>query len=109
VDSKNRLYSSATQGNFISLAAPGVEIISTSPGGKLLVSSGTSLATAFVSGTAALALQQQSRLSPRALQTLLERTAQDLGPPGKDPQFGNGLVNACRAVAELKHDSKLCR
>ncbi|HMF89054.1 MAG TPA: S8 family serine peptidase [Candidatus Angelobacter sp.] len=109
VDSKNHLYASATQGNFISLAAPGVEIISTSPGGRLLVSSGTSLATAFVSGTAALALQQQSRLSPRALQTLLERTAQDLGPPGKDPQFGNGLVNACRAVAELKHDSKLCR
>jgi subtilisin family serine protease len=109
VDSKGHLYASATQGNFISLAAPGVEIISTSPGGKLLVSSGTSLATAFVSGTAALALQQQSRLSPRALQTLLERTAQDLGPPGKDPQFGNGLVNACRAVAELKHDSKLCR
>jgi subtilisin family serine protease len=109
VDSKGHLYASATQGNFISLAAPGVEIISTSPGGKLLVSSGTSLATAFVSGTAALALQQQSRLSPRALQTLLERTAQDLGPPGKDPQFGNGLINACRAVAELKHDSKLCR
>jgi subtilisin family serine protease len=109
VDSKSHLYASATQGNFVSLAAPGVEIISTSPGGKLLVASGTSLATAFVSGTAALALQQQSRLSPRALQTLLERTAQDLGPPGKDPQFGNGLINACRAVAELKHDSKLCR
>jgi len=108
VDSKSHLYASATQGNFISLAAPGVEIISTSPGGKLLVSSGTSLATAFVSGAAALALQQQSRLSPRALQTVLERTAQDLGPPGKDPLFGNGLVNACRAVAELKHDSKLC-
>jgi subtilisin family serine protease len=108
VDSKSHLYASATQGSFVSLAAPGVEIISTSPGGKLLVSSGTSLATAFVSGTAALALQQQSRLSPRALQTLLERTAEDLGPPGRDPQFGNGLVNACRAVAELKHDSKLC-
>ena len=109
VDSKDQLYSSATQGDFVALAAPGVEIISTSPGGKLLVSSGTSLATAFVSGTAALALQQQPHLSPQALQSLLERTAQDLGPKGKDPQFGSGLVNACRAVAELKHDPKLCR
>ena len=109
VDSKDQLYASATQGDFIALAAPGVEIVSTSPGGKLLVSSGTSLATAFVSGTAALALQQQPHLSPRALQSLLERTAQDLGPAGKDPQFGNGLVNACRAVAELRQDSRLCR
>ncbi len=109
VDSKDQLYPSATQGDFVALSAPGVEIVSTSPGGKLLVSSGTSLATAFVSGTAALALQQQPRLTPQSLKALLERTAQDLGPAGKDPQFGSGLVNACRAVAELKHDPKLCR
>jgi len=109
VDSKDQLYASATQGSFVALAAPGVEIVSTSPGGKLLVSSGTSLAAAFVSGTAALALEQQPRLTPQALQSLLERTALDLGPAGKDPQFGSGLVSACRAVAELKHDAKLCR
>lgn len=109
VDSKEQLYAYATQGDFIALAAPGVEILSTSPGGKALVSSGTSLAAAFVSGTAALVLQQQPKLSPRSLQALLERTAKDLGPPGKDPQFGAGLVDACRAVAELKGDGKLCR
>jgi len=67
------------------------------------------MATAFVSATAALLLQLQPRLSPQALRTLLERTAKDLGQPGKDPEFGNGLVNACRAVAELKHDGKMCR
>jgi subtilisin family serine protease len=109
VDSKDQLYPAATQGDFVDLAAPGVEILSTSPGGRLQVSSGTSLAAAFVSGTAALALQQQPHLSASAVQALLERTAKDLGPRGKDPQFGHGRVDACRAIAELKHDSKLCR
>jgi len=108
VDAKQQLYPDATQGDFIRLAAPGVEIISTSPGSKLLVSSGTSLAAAFVTGTAALVLERHPQLSPLALQSLLEHTAKDLGPPGKDPQFGSGLLDACRAVAELNSDPKLC-
>jgi len=98
VDANEQLYAEATQGDFISLAAPGVEIVSTSPGGKLMVSSGTSFAAAFVSGTAALILEQQPQLSPAALRSLLERTAKDLGPPGKDSQFGSGLVDVCGAV-----------
>ncbi len=35
------------------------------------------------------------------MQALLEQTAKDLGPPGKDPQFGSGLVDAGKAVAQL--------
>jgi hypothetical protein len=109
VDSKEQLYPSATQGDFVDLAAPGVDIVSTSPGGRVLVSSGTSLAAAFVSASAALALQQQPQLTRKALQSLLERTAKDLGAPGRNRQFGHGLVDACRPVAELRHDSRLCR
>lgn len=108
VDSSQQLYPRATRGDFVGLAAPGVEIISTSPGGKLSVSSGTSMAAAFVSATAALLLQVQPRLTPQALRKVLEHTAKDLGQPGKDPLYGSGLVNACGAVAELKHDAKLC-
>ncbi|HEY6251821.1 MAG TPA: S8 family serine peptidase [Candidatus Angelobacter sp.] len=109
VDANEQLYSQATQGDFIALAAPGVEIVSTSPGGKLMVSSGTSFAAAFVTGISALILEQQPQLSPAALQSLLERTAKDLGRPGKDPQFGSGLVDACKAVAQLRDDPKLCQ
>ncbi len=109
VDAQEQLYAEATQGDFIDLAAPGVEILSTGPGNKFLVSSGTSLATAFVTGTVALALQQHPGLSPQAVQALLEQTAKDLGPPGKDPQFGSGLVDACKAVAQLNGDQNLCR
>jgi Subtilase family len=108
VDSQEQLYAIATTGDFVDLAAPGVEILSTSPGGKYLVSSGTSLAAAFVSGIAALVLEQQPGISPQALQSLLERTAKHLGRPGKDPQFGSGLVDACAAVAELRGNRNLC-
>ena len=108
VDANEQIYPEATQGDFIALAAPGVEIVSTSPGGKVMVSSGTSFATAFVTGTAALVLEQQPELAPSALRSLLESTATDLGSPGKDPQFGSGLLNACQAVAQLRRDPKLC-
>ena len=101
VDANEQLFPAATQGNFVQVAAPGVDIVSTAPGGNLMVSSGTSLAAAFVSGTAALLLQQQPQLSPAALQSLLQNTAKHLGTPGKDPQFGSGLIDACRAATQL--------
>jgi subtilisin family serine protease len=101
VDAKEQLFLAATQGNFVQVAAPGVDIVSTAPGGNLMVSSGTSLAAAFVSGAAALLLQQQPQLTPAALQSLLQNTAKHLGSPGKDPQFGSGLIDACRAATQL--------
>jgi subtilisin family serine protease len=108
VDAHEQLYPDATQGSFIQVAAPGVEIVSTSPGGKLMVSSGTSMAAAFVTGTAALLLQQNPQLSPSAMQSLLQTTARHLGPPGKSPQFGSGLIDACQAIAQLSGDQKSC-
>ena len=108
VDANEQLFPAATQGNFVQVAAPGVDIVSTAPGGSLIVSSGTSLAAAFVSGTAALLLQQQPQLTPAALQSLLQNTAKDLGAPGKDPQYGSGLIDACRAANQLGATGTSC-
>jgi subtilisin family serine protease len=105
VDANEQLYSDATQGDFVQVAAPGVEIVSTSPGGKLLVASGTSLATAFVSGTAALLISQQPQLSPNQIQSLLEGTAKRLGSSTRDAKFGSGLIDACRAASQLAPSS----
>jgi len=105
VDANEQLYADATQGDFVQVAAPGVEILSTSPGGKLLVASGTSLATAFVSGTAALLISQQPQLSPNQIQSLLEGTAKRLGPSTRDAKFGSGLIDACRAASQLAPSS----
>lgn len=62
---------------------------------------GTSMATAHVTGTAALVLGSRvlgARPSQARLELHLERTARDLGPPGWDESFGWGLVNAGAAT-----------
>jgi subtilisin family serine protease len=101
VDANEQLFRYATQGPFTDLAAPGVDILGTIPGNHQILLSGTSLATAYASGAAALLLQRQTNLEPSRLQALLERSAKELGPPGKDPQYGSGLLDACRAVSDL--------
>jgi subtilisin family serine protease len=108
VDAAGRLYPRATQGSFIDLAAPGVDILSTGPGGRDQLFSGTSAATAFASGAVALLLQR-SNLSVSDLRALLQRTAKDLGTGGKDTEFGDGLLDVCRAVAESSGRKLDCR
>ena len=109
VDAKNQLYPYASHGDYIDVAAPGVNILSTSGGGVYSTFSGTSVATAHVSGAAALLLEARPALDPRALQKILETTALDVGPPGKDPQFGSGSINVCRALAELVGEKLACQ
>jgi subtilisin family serine protease len=61
---------------------------------------GTSQATPHVAGLAAM-LMQQGITSPAAIEAALERYAKDLGPKGRDPQFGFGLVQARDALFGL--------
>jgi serine protease len=60
--------------------------------------SGTSMATPHVSGVAALIFGKNPKLSPSQVETILERTATDLGVPNYDTKFGWGLVNALAAL-----------
>lgn len=108
VDVEQAPYTFATQGEFIDLAAPGVDILSSAPGGQWLVFSGTSAAAPHVSAIVALMLQQR-RLAPANAQEFLEREAHDLGASGKDPRFGSGLVDGCRALARVQTGASPCR
>ena len=109
VDAKNGLYPQATRGEFIDLVAPGVEIMTTMPGDRFNVFSGTSMAAAHVSGVVALLLQLSPRASPDEIQRILEETAEDLGVPGKDRLYGSGRVDACRAVNRLIGPTLSCQ
>jgi serine protease len=53
---------------------------------------GTSMATPHVSGFAAL-LIQQGITTPAAIEEAMKKWATDKGPPGRDDQFGVGLIN----------------
>jgi serine protease AprX len=55
--------------------------------------SGTSMATPFVAGAAALALQAAPGWSPTDVQMAMEGTAEDYGPAGKDPDWGAGAID----------------
>ena len=61
--------------------------------------SGTSMATPHVAGLAALILGKNPRLTPVQVETIIERTATDLGVPNYDTKFGWGLMNSKAALA----------
>lgn len=95
VDQAESVFSRANRGDYIDLAAPGVSILTTAPRGAFHIATGTSLATAHVSGLIALLKSLNPAFNPEQL----NRTAIDLGRPGRDNEYGYGLVNAERALA----------
>jgi serine protease len=62
---------------------------------------GTSMASPHVAALAALIVSQVPSATPAAIETILRRTALDLGPAGKDDQFGYGLIQARPAIYGL--------
>lgn len=91
-DSSNTIASWSNKGSEVEVAAPGVNINSTYPGGQYKSLSGTSMACPHVAGTVALIIGSGKAVNFSA-------TADDLGQPGKDDLYGYGLVNALKAVS----------
>jgi hypothetical protein len=97
-DYDDRLYPNANRGSHVAIAAPGVDVLVAIPGGAYKMETGTSFSAGFVSGVAALILQRKPRLTPDAVKKVIMSTARDLGPKGRDDQFGAGLMDALQAV-----------
>jgi subtilisin family serine protease len=110
VDAADRRYQHANRGRYIAMAAPGVDVLAPVDGGKHELLSGTSFATAYVSGIAALLLERDPTLDAAAVARLMAAGADDLGRAGRDDDFGAGRVNAfvtlksTRAVAASRAD-----
>jgi subtilisin family serine protease len=101
-DVDDKIFGASNIGPHIAVAAPGVDILLPSPGNDYRLISGTSFSAAYVSGVAALIIQRAPGLSPDAVRNILQSTAKDLGPIGKDPEFGAGLVDAYRAIMAVQ-------
>ncbi|WP_038140980.1 S8 family serine peptidase [Thiothrix lacustris] len=95
VDQSESIFNRANRGDYIDLSAPGVGILTTAPRNSYQVSSGTSLATAHVSGVIALLKSLNPGFNPESLNL----TATDLGNPGRDSDYGYGLLNTVRALS----------
>lgn len=61
---------------------------------------GTSQASPFVAGLAALVWSLDTTMTPAQVQATIQASSQDLGTPGWDADFGHGLINA-QAAANL--------
>jgi len=108
VDAEERPWPSAATGGAVELAAPGVEVLATVPGGGFHPLTGTSMAAAHVAALAALALEVDPGLGPQELRGHLRASALDLGAPGFDEVFGHGRVDACALLARVARDLGLC-
>ncbi|WP_051075266.1 S8 family serine peptidase [Alkalispirochaeta alkalica] len=90
-------------GEDLELMAPGVQLTSTvpgddPPGSQYKEMSGTSMAAPLVSAVAAMMRVVNPRLPAERIRQILGESARDLGTPGRNEQFGFGLVDAGAAV-----------
>ncbi len=97
-DHADEITSFSNYGEYIDLAAPGLLIYSTYPGGTYRYLSGTSMAAPVVSGVAALVLSKNSFLTPIQVEEILKKSALDLGDKGWDEFYGFGRVDALRSL-----------
>lgn len=93
----------STSGSSVDLAAPGVQILSTSwqrlQGDGYEVADGTSAASPQVAGVAALVLGRRDTLTPDQLADVLRLGADDIDAPGPDDRSGYGRVDLQRSLA----------
>ena len=97
-DQNDARYTSSNYGDWVELSAPALSIISTLPGGSYGTLTGTSMASAFVTGAIALVWSHFQTLSAEQVRQRLQETAVDLGEPGRDPFFGYGRVDIFSAL-----------
>ncbi len=99
VDEDNQTVAGAgSSGIGVSLAAPGVDLVGSFPGGDVRRWSGSSAAAPLVTGVAALILEKDPGASANDIIQRLISTATDLGDSGFDGEYGWGIVNPADAL-----------
>jgi thermitase len=105
-DARDQRSRFSNYGDWISVTAPGSDILSTFPFNSNMIGqkeygsiSGTSMAAPFVTGLAGLIRSKYPNLPAAEVKRVIEASSEDLGKPGFDPEFGFGRVHAARALS----------
>ncbi|PZV37645.1 S8 family serine peptidase [Mesorhizobium kowhaii] len=91
-DARDGLMPQANRGAYVFISAPGVEMVAPSGAGSDVVT-GTSFAAAIVTGAIANLIHAAPDRSADGIEKALAATARDLGPKGRDNDFGYGLLD----------------
>lgn len=100
-DADDGLYDFANRGEHVELAAPGVDVLVAAGEDGYGLQTGTSMATAYISGSVALMLEREPDLAVDDIKERLARSAFDLGETGRDREFGFGRLDAYKAVTNI--------
>ena len=98
-DAQSHEYSNANRGKYIGVAAPGVDVLVAAPNGAYDFTTGTSIATAHVSGLAALLLQRQPDLDQEEIRKILVSSSKPIEAGNAESA---GLVDAAASVQAAK-------
>ncbi|MFF5215593.1 S8 family serine peptidase [Micromonospora sp. NPDC000442] len=98
IDQKGNHDPISVTGPEITLAAPAADLYSTSYDGGYSRGTGTSGAAAIVAGAAALVRAKYPYLPADEVAHRLTATAIDKGPPGRDDQYGYGVIDLVAAL-----------
>jgi thermitase len=97
-DSNLEKASFSNYGDYIDVAAPGVNIASTYKGNQYAALSGTSMASPHVTALAALIRSANPKLKNTEVMDIIRKSAVDLGDAGADPYYGSGEIDVAHAL-----------
>ena len=89
-------------GSYVDISAPGADIVTLSGADGYASWNGTSFSCPVASGVVALMRSVNPQLSNQSIVNLLLANNDDIGTAGYDEYFGQGRVNARRAVAAAR-------
>ena len=98
-DEKDSPYTKDNQGEYIFMAAPGVDIIGPTLKGAYELASGTSMAAAYVSGAVALMLERSPKLDIAQVREILAASARRPSGSISRNLIGAGILDAAGAVS----------
>jgi subtilisin family serine protease len=92
VDGANRIYRYANRGTYVDFSARGVAVTAIDAKGGVRDATGTSFAAPVIAARLAGQIRAPDSAAAHKAIRALEAEARDLGPPGRDPIYGVGLI-----------------